>query len=324
MDLARAAEMCNRTRGLMATAPPPGQASELLAQAGALSDGSVAVAARLLTAEAFNGDDTDPVTAGLAERGIALARRAGDPLTESAALDELTSVQLACGDLRGALASAVRRIAILAPVRPTALSGLEHSDAMYMAAECATAAGDLGTARDLAERVRDLPFYRGEGHLATSRLIVVTALAGDWDEVLTLAGRFREGWERAGRPRAGNLTRGAYAAATVFGLRGDDAARSAWLDIVDALATPGRPLAELHFGEFFDGLLLLHQGHAEAAVQVLGTPPEQFRTWFSGMWRPWCAALWAEAAVIAGHPDTTARIRRARLATLDNPVAAAS
>ena len=25
-----------------------------------------------------------------------------------------------------------------------------------------------------------------------------------------LAGRFREGWERAGRPRAGNLTRGRH------------------------------------------------------------------------------------------------------------------
>jgi predicted ATPase len=37
---------------------------------------------------------------------------------------------------------------------------------------------------------------RQEGHLATARLIVVAALAGDWDEALTLAERFREGWER--------------------------------------------------------------------------------------------------------------------------------
>ena len=41
------------------------------------------------------------------------------------------------------------------------------------------------------------------------------------------------------------------------------------------------------------------------------------------MWRPWYAAVWAEAAVVTGHPDAVARIRRARLATLDNPVAAA-
>jgi hypothetical protein len=58
-------------------------------------------------------------------------------------------------------------------------------------------------------------------------------------------------------------------------------------------------------------------------MDLLGTPPEEFRSWASGMWRPWYAALWAEAAVVTGHPDAAARIRRARLATLDNPVAAA-
>jgi len=148
-------------------------------------------------------------------------------------------------------------------------------------------------------------------------------MTGDWDEVLALAAQFREGWERAGRPRAGNLTRSAYAAATVHGLRGDDDARAAWLEIVDALATPGRPLSTIHVDEFFDALLLLHRGQGEAAMRRLLAPPEQFRTWASGMWRPWYAALWAEAAVVTGHRDTAARIRRARLATWDNPVAAA-
>jgi hypothetical protein len=41
------------------------------------------------------------------------------------------------------------------------------------------------------------------------------------------------------------------------------------------------------------------------------------------MWLPWYAALWAEAAVVTGQPDAAARIRRARMATRDNPVAAA-
>jgi hypothetical protein len=315
--------MCNRTPGLMTTLPPAGQAGELLARARALAGGSVAVEARLLTAEAFNGDDLDPVTAELAERAIVLARRAGDPLTESAALDELTSVQLARGEIRGALASALRRTQALDPLPVTAWSGLEHSDALCMAAECATAAGDLLVARQMAERVRDLPFHREEGHLATARLIVVATLAGDWDEALALAGQFRDGWEQAGRPRAGNLNRGAYAAATVHGLRGDDTARAAWLDIVDALATPGLALSTMHFNEFFDALLLLHQGRAAAAMEVLSATPEQFRGWAAGMWRPWYAALWAEAAVLTRQPDVTSRIRRARLATVDNPIAAA-
>jgi hypothetical protein len=156
-----------------------------------------------------------------------------------------------------------------------------------------------------------------------ARLLVVAALIGDSDEAVTLAERFREGWERAGRPRTGNLSRGAYAAATVHGLRGDDHARAAWLEIVDALATPGRPVSEIHFGEFFDALLLLHHGLPGQAMQVLATPPEHFRAWYNGMWRPWYAALWAEAAVLIKHEEVAVRIHRARLATGDNPIAAA-
>jgi hypothetical protein len=192
-----------------------------------------------------------------------------------------------------------------------------------MATECAVAAGDLPAARRLAERLRDLPFYREEGHLATARLLVVTVLAGDWHEAVGLAERYREGWERAGRPRTGNLRRGAYAAATLHGLRGDDDARAAWLEIVGALTSPGRRLADLHFGEFFDALLLLHRGLPQQAAQVLDTPPEQFQEWDTGLWRSWYAALWAEAAALSGHEDATARIQRARLATAGNTIATA-
>ena len=193
-----------------------------------------------------------------------------------------------------------------------------------MAADCAVAAGDLPAARQLAERLRDLPFYREEGHLATARLLVVTALAGDWDEAVALAERFREGWERAGRPRAGNLSRGAYAAATVHGLRGDDDARAAWLDIVDALTTPGRPLSEIHFGEFFDALLLLHRGRPEQAMRAAGHAAGAV----PGMVQRHVAALVRRAVGRGGRaqpgirmPPT--RIQRARLATAGNPIATA-
>ncbi len=323
VDLARAAELINRGPGLMATRPAAGEVDALLAEAWTLAPGDVAAEARTLTAEAFNCADTDPAAVDFVQAAMALARLAGDPLTESAALDQLTSVQLANGEARAAAASALRRIELLAPSQATAASGLEFYDAFCMATECAIATGDLQVARHLAECVRDLPSHREEGHLTTARLMVVTALAGGWDEAVTLAERFREGWERAGRPRAGNLSRGAYAAATVHGLRGDHAARAAWLDIVRALATPGRPLSEIHFGEFFDAWLLLHQGHADRAVRLLDTPPEQFQAWHNGMWRPWYAALWAEAAVIAEHEDARDRVRRARQMTLDNPIAAA-
>jgi predicted ATPase/DNA-binding CsgD family transcriptional regulator len=324
-DLAQAAELCHRARGLMATAPADGLPGELIARGWSLvlGDGNATAEARLLIAEAYDRDNIDPVAAELADRAIALARRAGDPLAESTGLDKLTAIDLVRGELRAALASALRRTEILAPLRMTARSGLEHSDALFMSAECATTIGDLRTAREMAERIRHLPFHREEGHLANARLMVVTALTGDWDETLVLARQFREGWEQAGRPRAGNLTRGAYAAAAVHGLRGDETARTDWLNIVDALATPGRPMSVTHVDEFFDALQLLHEGDADGAMRLLSTPPEHFRTWFTAMWQPWYAALWAEAAVLTGHPEATARIGRARLVTRDNPVAAA-
>jgi hypothetical protein len=266
----------------------------------------------------------DPVAIQLAERGIALAELAADPQAESAALDLLTTAHLARSDLKAATASSVRRIELVARLRRQPIAcGLELFDAYQMAAEAATAAGDLTAAREFAEQLRDLPFYREEGHLATARLMMVTALAGDWDETAAFGEWFLESWERAGRPRAGNLNRGPYAAAAVCGLRGDDVARAQWLSVVNSLVTPGWPLAALHHGEFFDALVLLHHGRPAEAVTLLAVPPEDFQGSYAVRWRPWYAAVWAEAAVLAGHPAAADRIGRARRWAAGNPIALA-
>jgi predicted ATPase/DNA-binding CsgD family transcriptional regulator len=323
-QVAQMAELVNRGPGLIPEPVPPGEAGRLIAEAAALADGDPAAAARVVVAEGFNGRELDPVTTDLAERGIALARRAGDPLAESAALDLLTCALLARGDIRAAAASALHRTELLAPLRQRAIAcGIELFDAHQMAAETAIAAGDLTAARKLAEQVRDLPFYREEGHLATARLLVVTALAGDWDETAAFGERFREGWERAGRPRAGNLSRGPYAVAAVYGLRGDDAGRAEWLTMVKALITPGNTIRNYLYGEFFDALVLLHGGRPEEALTLLAAQPEDFRDSYSGLWRPWYAALWAEAALLAGDQDAVGRVGRARRCAAGNPVALA-
>jgi hypothetical protein len=321
--LAQIAELIGRGPGLM---PEPTRlgAAEVIAEASALVDGDPAAAARVVIAEGFNHRELDPMTTDLAERGIGLARRAGDTLAESAALDLQTSAQLARGDMRAAAASARRRTELLAPLRWQPIAcGLELFDAYQMAAETAVAAGDLVAARKFAEDVRDLPFYREEGHLATARLLVVTALSGDWDETDAFGERFLEGWERAGRPRAGNLNRGPYAAAAACGLRGDDAGRALWMAVVNGLISPGKPISEIHHGEFFDALVLIHHGHPAEAVSMLSAAPEDFRDSHSGLWRPWYAALWAEATVLAGDAAAADRISRARQCSRDNPIALA-
>ena len=59
-------------------------------------------------------------------------------------------------------------------------------------------------------------------------------------------------------------------------------------------------------------MLLLHRGQPDRAAAVMATPPEELDQWYSGLWRPWYAALWAEAAVLSGREDAADRLDRAR------------
>ena len=320
MDLARAAELIRRGPGIIATLPPDGEVERLLERARPLAAGDAAAEARVLTAEACNLDERDPEALRLVDRALERARAAGDRIGESAALDQLTAIHTAAGNLQESMRSAVLRTELLAPLPVTAESALEFFDAFQMASQCAVAAGHLREAHRLGEGLCDLPFYREEDHLATSRLIVVGLLTGAWDEATDLSVLFRAGWERAGRPVAGNLRTAPYAAATVHALRGDDTARESWMEVVSTLRTPGRSLGMLHFGEFFDALVLLHRGQHAEAVALLEDPPEDFVQHYNVMWRAWYASAWAEAAVLAGLPDAAERIGRARGLTGGNPV----
>jgi predicted ATPase/DNA-binding CsgD family transcriptional regulator len=321
VDLARAAELIGRGPGIMAVPPPATEVDRLLARARPLAAGDPAAEGRILTAEAFALEEQDPAIGPMIERALELAVRADDPLGESAALDMLTSTQIAHSQLTDAMDSAVLRTVLLAPRPVTAESALEFFDAYQMASQCALAAGDLGEAERLGEGLRELPFYREEDHLATSRLIVVGLFSGAWDEALARAEQFRAGWERAGRPLAGNLRTAPYAVATIHALRGDEDARRDWMELVATLSAPLRPLPSATFGKVFDALVLLHRGRSAEAVELLDDDPETFATSASGLWRAWYVAAWAEAAVLAELPDAADRVGRAALLTGGNPVA---
>jgi hypothetical protein len=88
---------------------------------------------------------------------------------------------------------------------------------------------------------------------------------------------------------------------------------------------PGRLGRDLNapFGRFFDALVLLHRGLSSQAVELLAEPPETLFGDAGGMWRAWYASAWAEAAVLAHHPEALERVRRAELATIGNPIARA-
>ncbi|WP_116949156.1 ATP-binding protein [Jiangella endophytica] len=320
---AHAAELVHRSAGILAEVPPAAAAAEWLATARHLAGDHLGARARCAVAEAFAATDDEPATVAVTERAIELARESGDPVVESAALDQLTGLRLALGEARAALESALRRTALLAGP-PAPEQGFELSDAYGMAAESAIAAGDLRQARQAAERLRDLPSQREVSHVGAARLIVVEVLSGDWTEAVAVGELFRESWERAGRPRIPSLRRVAAALGAVHGARGDAAAQAVWRDVEAGVgAAERRPHDQRSVESFFAALEALHLDRPADAVAVLQRPPEEFRSWFELIWRPWYTAAWAEAGVLAGLPDAGERIGRARPFTTDNVVAAA-
>lgn len=323
--LARSAELVLRGPGIIAERPPRGTHDELIAEAQGLSAHDPRADAAILTSLTFGVEETDPEAVALAERALAAARALADPLIESAALDSLTAVHLGHGDVAAALDAVHRRIELVSQVRPSVLSAFEIADAYTMATEVSLTAGDFDAARRYADALARFPFHNGQGHLATSRRLRVEALTGELDRVLADGGRFRHGWEQAGRPMAKSLASGAYAVAMAHGLRGDEAARATWAELTLLLGQDPDWLegCQTGYAPTFDAIVLLHHGDPVAALGRLFEDPSDFRRWYTGEWRPWYAALRAEAAVLAGDAHAREHVERARPIVASNPSASA-
>jgi predicted ATPase/DNA-binding CsgD family transcriptional regulator len=333
-DLATMAMYINRAPGILATPHSPAEADALTAEARTLSDGSPRAQAAIAVATGWAGaaprrpPGADPLIVEEARRVVDVAERARDGIMHSVALDLLTFVNLNNDDIAEAVRIARTRLEVLDTLAVDPLSGFEVGDGHLMAAEADLAAGNLAGAAAHAKALARLPFYRDEDHLATCRRLLVDALAGHFDEVVQTGERFRAGWERAGRPVAPNLARGTYAVAMVHGMRGDDDRRAAWVRLTTDIGADTEQLTGFRLGwpAVFDGLLALHRNDAAAAMRRLSADIEVlglFHHVGAGGWRPWYAALWAEAAVLEHHPNAAARVERSRHAARDNPIATA-
>ncbi|MFB8237240.1 LuxR C-terminal-related transcriptional regulator [Kitasatospora purpeofusca] len=331
-DLAAAATVAHRFSSTFARLPAAAEVTALLARAGELSDGSPAASAALALAEAAvladaygsvqgSPDNTARETVGYAERAVDLARRAGDPVAESAALDALSGAHSWAGEPFAAAAAARRRVELLALAPRTPATAHERVDALAMAAATAIGVGELDRAREWGRQLAEHPLTAEVGHHATSWLLVADAFAGQEEDVLAGGARFREAWEQGGRPRSFSLGPAAAAVAMVHGLRGDDGARASWLAVVGRAGTE-----EEHrhgYGAVFDATVLLHRGEAGAALERLSPAPEEVWKWVSWVWLHWYSAVRAEASVLSGHPEARERITQARAAVAGNPVAVA-
>jgi len=324
LNLLTAAELMNRSPGLLSKLPAPGEEAELLADAEMLAFGDAQVEAALLTVAGL-GDGIDPASAELIERAVELTSRVGDIRLQSAAMDQLTAVRLACGEFESAAAVVERRIDLLRPVAREVEMAWEYTDAFHMAPMVYIGAGDLETARRYGQRRRELPLFQQSPHMAVMWLLITAALAGDLDEAVSLAEQFRRGWIEAGRPTTGGIGIAPAAAAMAFGLRGDREARREWLGILSEMRQVVRSLVGYVTGyaQLFDAMVALHLGQIDEALVDLAPTPQSLRRWSDGVWRQWYAAVWAETGVLAEVADRRERLQIARFVVGRNPVAAA-
>ncbi|MET7327509.1 LuxR C-terminal-related transcriptional regulator [Nonomuraea sp. NPDC005650] len=331
-DLATAATTAYRFSTTFARIPPEEEAIALIAEARELAGDDPAARAALALAEAgvltdaFGAaqgpaDNAVPETLARAERAVELARRTGDPLAESAALDALTGAQSWAGDTFATAATARRRITLLSslPISPTGTH--ELIDALGIATEASLGAGDVPGARRWARQLADHPSLAEVGHRATCRLLMVDALAGNVDEVLTGSVRFLDAWQRAGSPARPLLRPAVAAVAMIHGFRDDHDARREWQEVLDRIDTP--PESTYGYGAVFDAMLLLHHGQAAEAMARTAPEPGQVWKWVTWIWLHWYVALRAEAAVLAGSPDARDRLVEAGTIVTGNPVAGA-
>ena len=323
--LVEAAETILRFEGMFAGPAPETMAASLLEEARALSVGRPRLRAAAQMVQLHRKEPSDPQTRREAARAVEAAHRAGDRIRESAALDLLTGIQLLAGQPVQAAGSARRRVDLLdgRPVEPA--GALELKDALHMAVLTCVGAGDLPAATRYSQRQRALAFLREQHDLATEETLTPDALAGHWRAVLAGGELFLEGWDMAGRPAASGRAIGPCAVAMVHGLLGDDTARDHWLGVVAELRGVERADATrgTGYGELFDALVLLHGDRPDAALTVLDRQDGSQPLWYGQLLCQWRAALVAEAAVLAGHPDAPRRCADAERSCTGNPVTAA-
>jgi len=230
------------------------------------------------------------------------------------------------GDVVEGAAIARRRVELLTSLRLDPATAFELKDALHAAVYTAIGAGDLASALRYAKQQLRLPWLHEERDLAGEELLAPAALTGAWDEVFPAAEQFRQGWRRAGRPRAPGRGMGPAAVAMVHGLRGEDDARAEWLAVLAAIRGVPDHLAtqDTGYGETFDAIVLLHQDRPEQALRRLAAAPGAAQScWYGQVFHQWHLALRAEAATLAERPDAADHIARAALSTAGNPIATA-
>ena len=167
-------------------------------------DGDPVTAAYLASAAAWTTQPEKSVPdPALVHDALAAARRTGDPVLISGALDAVVEALDASGRVREAHQVNRERAALLDRLsRHDPRTGAEIVDTFHMVTEIAVTAGDLPGALSTARMAQDDDIAAGQPHMAASKSILPLVLQGRFDEALSQAAIMWDAWQRAGRPPA--------------------------------------------------------------------------------------------------------------------------
>jgi predicted ATPase len=332
--LAYAATIADRFAGNFTFEMPHDQLCGLVAEASRIAPPDDPVTtAYLASAAAWTTQPEksvpDPALVGDA---LAAARRTGDPVLISGALDAVVEALDASGRLREAHQVNRERAALLGMLaRHEPRTGAEIVDTFHMVTEIAVTAGDLPDALATARMAQDDDIAGGQPHMAASKAILPLVLQGRFDDALAQAATMWDAWQRAGRPPARWMGPAVYAAVLAHGLRGDDKEHDDWLVRLRAITGTGAHRVTgtylASFAAFSDARIALHHGRLDAAVIAVADLPLGLEPWYgTPRWyaaRPYAWAIAAEVAVVARAPDAAARLAAAAPAGEENYWAAA-
>ncbi len=253
---------------------------------------------------------------GRAETALVMARRTGDLLLLSSALDANASAAGEAGCYRKAWAFTRQRLPLLEELpRHDPRSGGEVADIFHMGTEWALGAGEVDEALAVAQHQHQDSSSRGLQHFAASHLVVPLTLLGRFDEALEQSASMRQGWERAGRPVAGWMAPYFLAIALIHGVRGDQALYEEFVEL--AMAVRMKALVPA-FSYFVKPRVALYLGDIDRAQRTTASPEGLV----CGPFTPFARAFAVEVAVVAGAADAEAQLDAARTIVEENDFAA--
>ncbi|MGC7095279.1 ATP-binding protein [Amycolatopsis lurida] len=325
-SLAGAVVVATRFRGAGFVTRPVSRTelSELLAEAERLASGSAPAETRVAIARAWlSGPAPQGVTMPAAEAAVSAATAFGDPLLLSAALDAQCTAAAGARDPGHAYRITLRRLELVdAFDRTLPQAALEVVDTFRAAVAYAVASGELADAVRIGRRAETDPTLSRHTYWGSGSVLTPLALAGHFAEALA---RAEPMWESALSSRQeNNSTLGVplLGAALAAGLTGDTEAMATWRQratrAAGVPALSGSPnLAPLD--AFVRARVALHTGSADLPALLADAGGDFTPGRFDG----YAAGVAAEIAVVLGHPEADAYLRRAeRHATGNRWVAA--